>query len=189
MKICSIQDCTNKAVGRGWCHACYKLWQRYGDPKGKGVKYKGKMQHPLYPTWAGMFARCNHHPHYIGRGTIVCERWSGPTDGFYNFVEDMGLKPSKRHSLDRINNNGNYEPSNCRWATAFQQSNNKSNNNLVVGVNFHKATKSWSARIQLNGVRTNLGVFKEYDEAVRARRAAEDGDKWTKKPLKVLEVA
>lgn len=74
-----------------------------------------------------MLARChncksNRFYRYGGRGITVCERWNK----FSNFLEDMGLKPSVKHSIDRINNDGNYEPGNCRWATALEQRHNRS---------------------------------------------------------------
>lgn len=73
-----------------------------------------------------MTQRCNNkrHPryqHYGGRGITVCERWLK----FQNFLTDVGLAPSKELTLDRIDNNGNYEPGNIRWATRSQQEANK----------------------------------------------------------------
>lgn len=62
------------------------------------------------------------YPNYGGRGISVCDRWR---NSFDNFMADMGPKPSLEHSLDRINNSGNYEPSNCRWATRPDQNINK----------------------------------------------------------------
>lgn len=83
-----------------------------------------------YNTWLSMKSRCydiNHESYqdYGGRGVIVCEQWK---DSFEVFLADMGLKPSSRHSIDRINVNGNYDPSNCRWATKKQQADNTRRN-------------------------------------------------------------
>ena len=79
-------------------------------------------KHPLYNTWAHMKRRCSNpnaisFANYGGRGIRVCERWSA---SFVDFVNDMGPRP-EGHTLDRINNDGNYEPGNCRWATGKQQ--------------------------------------------------------------------
>lgn len=79
-----------------------------------------------YTSWAGMKQRCTNKKHkeyknYGGRGISFCQRWKV----YENFIFDMGKKPSKKHSLDRINNNGNYMPSNCRWATKRQQTHNR----------------------------------------------------------------
>lgn len=80
-----------------------------------------------YYTWIGMKNRCNN-PKFIGfqnygeRGISVCDRW---LNSFDNFLSDMGLAPTKKHSLDRINNNGNYCPENCKWSTAKEQNQNR----------------------------------------------------------------
>jgi hypothetical protein len=83
-----------------------------------------------------MVDRCYRKTHssydrYGGRGIEICERWlpnrtkKYQKQGFLNFIEDMGEKPSVKHSLDRINNSGNYEPENCKWSTASEQQKNK----------------------------------------------------------------
>lgn len=81
---------------------------------------------PEYTTWANMLQRCNNpkssfYKDYGGRGVSVCERWHT----FEIFFSDMGSRPSSKHSIDRIDVNGNYEPANCRWTTADVQASNK----------------------------------------------------------------
>lgn len=106
---------------------CYRLERMTGCGRDGLCRHKGT--HPLYKTWDNMLQRCrnpNHpqHKDYGGRGIAVCDRWQGP-DGFVNFAADMGDKPSPSLTLDRMNNDGNYEPDNCRWATYKQQANNR----------------------------------------------------------------
>jgi len=84
-------------------------------------------QAPEYRAWAKMKDRCLNprsaaFAEYGGRGITVCERWR---NGFAAFIEDMGPKMSPKLSLDRIDNNGNYEPGNCRWATQSEQNSNR----------------------------------------------------------------
>jgi hypothetical protein len=85
----------------------------------------------MYARYKNMKRRCyneknNNYPNYGGRGIIVCDRWMEPNGmGFVNFCEDMGPRPSSKHSIDRINNDGNYEPSNCKWSTNSEQVKNQ----------------------------------------------------------------
>lgn len=82
-------------------------------------------RHPLYQTWLSMRQRCtnpnvNNYHRYGGRGITVCTRWQD----FAAFLSDVGERPSPQHSLDRIQNDGNYEPGNVRWATRVEQARN-----------------------------------------------------------------
>lgn len=94
---------------------------------------KGGTFPPLYHIWAGMVRRCNFPSshcwdNYGGRGIEVCQLWmagDGKITGFECFVRDVGPRPSDLHSIDRINNDGNYEPGNVRWATSKEQNNNR----------------------------------------------------------------
>lgn len=89
---------------------------------------------PIYQTWGGMITRCYnekdmHYEDYGARGIKVCDRWR---NSFENFLADMGEKPSKQHSLERKDVNGDYEPNNCIWATPKTQSNNRRNNTKYI---------------------------------------------------------
>jgi hypothetical protein len=83
---------------------------------------------PEYFNWLALKNRCKNKSHinyhrYGGRGIKVCDRW---IDSYENFVADMGRRPTNKHSVDRINPDGDYTPENCRWATPTEQANNKS---------------------------------------------------------------
>jgi hypothetical protein len=125
-----------------------------------------------YWSWAMMKQRClnpknTSYSYYGGRGIDICERWLK----FENFIEDMGPKPSPSHSIDRIDSNGNYESSNCRWATKLEQSLNrginKNNTSGIKGVS--KKGNRWRAFAMVKGVQINLGSYIEKNDAIKAR--------------------
>ncbi len=94
----------------------------------------GKTKTPEYNTWAHILSRCYDHSNtsfdgYGGRGIVVCERWRV---SFEAFLADMGHRPSTKHSVERKDNNGNYEPGNCIWATRKEQQRNTRQNVMLT---------------------------------------------------------
>lgn len=111
----------------------------------ENLKTHGRTGTPTFKTWGSMLARCRDNKNtkyhnYGGRGISVCEHWHD----FSNFYADMGERPSPKHSIDRIDVNGNYEPSNCRWATREQQGRNKRNNRLITINGRTQCTAEWA---------------------------------------------
>lgn len=138
----------------------------------------GKSGTREYRSWTGMKQRCMYEGHdefanYGGRGITVDSRWA---DSFENFLEDMGECPEGA-SLDRIDVNGNYTKSNCRWEYASVQGYNSrrksTNTSGRTGVSFHKATGKWMASIGYNGKVIYLGIHSRFEDAVVSRSEAE----------------
>lgn len=116
---------------------------------GCSIKAKGTPEYATYLAWLSMRWRCTNrnrrdYVRYGGRGIKVCDRWSH----FANFMADMGLRPEGMQ-LDRVNNDGNYEPSNCRWATPKQQARNRSNNNPITFNGETKTRAEWCEQLGL----------------------------------------
>ena len=132
------------------------------------------VKHPLYMTWHNMMRRCysekdNSFLNYGARGIVVCKEWHL----FKNFLKDMGDKPSKYHSLDRIDNDLGYSKYNCRWATRSQQCDNRRTfkNNTSGERGIQKTNFGFSARYDYERVRYHIGHFITFQEAVEARKA------------------
>ena len=114
---------------------------------------------PEFTAWSKAKERCysknsQRYHRYGARGIIVCDRW---LNSFPNFLEDMGKRPSKKHSLDRIDNNGNYCKENCRWATSKQQGKNRSTTILYKGKSAIEASKKLGGNPSLIPCRLRMG--------------------------------
>ena len=98
-------------------------------------RYTGAKKHPNYGSWNAMVSRCQSngngaaYRNYKGKGISVCERW---LKSFWDFVEDMGVKPTPDHTIERNGNKLGYSSENCRWATRIEQGRNRSDN-VAIG--------------------------------------------------------
>lgn len=120
------------SLRRGLTRSCGCLYREVFAVQNNNFRHGASTRErmtPEYVSWFSMKARCynpnaaNYHL-YGGRGIKICERWRS---SFTNFLEDMGPKPTPSHSIDRINNDSNYEPANCKWSTSKEQAANRRN--------------------------------------------------------------
>jgi len=176
MWLCEC-SCGNKATIRGGS-------LKSGGTKSCGCLHKeamvdlltthGLREHPLYMVWGGMKTRCyneNFHQYsdYGGRGITVCDRWR---DSFEDFYNDMVGHYKKDLQLDRVNNDGNYEPSNVRWVTHQQNGMNRrgaqNGTSGYKGVSWKGEKGKWVAQIQVNGKKQHIGYFLDEQAAAQA---------------------
>lgn len=109
------------------------------------LKTHGLSKKPEYPIWKNIIQRCKNpnspaYNRYGGRGIKLCKRW----ERFPNFLADMGCRPSNNHSVDRVNNNGNYCAKNCKWSTPKEQRRNTSKNNIFEYQGNFKTLADWA---------------------------------------------
>lgn len=167
---------------KGMCYACYqRAVRRAKNPNTKSIAPKdGRSSEPEYESWRGMLGRCNNDKRYIAKGIKVCDRWKGPK-GYDHFIEDMGRKPDHRKAtnksnskanwtIDRIDNDGDYSPENCRWADRQTQSLNRSVTSEHPGV--CRSGNGWMGYIQKAG-KQRTKYFEEFEDAVAWRKGME----------------
>lgn len=117
-----------------------RLFTKHGESRGRRT--------PEYRAWRQLQSRCSNvlgldYKNYGGRGIKVCERWKK----YENFLEDMGRRPSSKHSIERKNNDGDYEPENCVWATPEKQNSNKRNNVMITFRGVTKHLAAWAREV------------------------------------------
>jgi hypothetical protein len=141
-----------------------------------GMKKHNLSRTPEWYSWFGLKKRCINknsinYKNYGGRGISVHSDFLG-NNGFLNFLNHVGKKPTPNHSIERIKNELGYEPGNIKWATPLEQSLNRRKSSIKSsnfrGVRFIKKWNNWRSTITLNGLKTNLGTFKNEIDAAES---------------------
>ena len=130
--ICKC-DCGKEKIIKG-SSVITNITKSCGCLKSENAKTHGDTKTSEYISWKSMKARCfnpniKQYKNYGGRGITVCDEWK---NSFIHFIKDMGNKPAKNYSIDRVNVNGNYCKENCRWSDSKTQNRNKNNNIKVT---------------------------------------------------------
>lgn len=143
----NIVNLLTSSIKSGNTQSCGCLSRDNLIQRNKDNATHGLSRTPIYITWGGIVQRCtnptdSHFPDYGGRGISICDRWR---NSFENFYADMGPKPGPEYSIERSNNNGDYEPGNCIWVTKSEQNNNR-RDNVIINYNGKDYTKAQLAR-------------------------------------------
>lgn len=151
MNSCSMDGCASVVEARKLCNKHYLRLRRYGDPLFTKLTRSGRGYTKEYSVYKHMKQRClndndKSYHYYGGRGIKVCDRWLADIE---NFIEDMGnVKPGM--TLERIDNDGDYTPENCRWATMKEQCNNRRNSHWVTYGGETKTLTQWGDTLGLS---------------------------------------
>ena len=142
-------------MARGICNKHYQKYLRYGDPNISSDKFHGMSKSPEYRIWKAIKNRCLRESHrsyhrYGGRGITVCDRWKNSFTAFY---EDMGQKPFPKAQIDRIDNDGNYEPENCIWTSNKENNRHTSRTKLSMNEAYEIRTIVFSGVTQAEAAR------------------------------------
>lgn len=175
-----LVDTHRLQIGHTTSCGCFKR-----EKAAESLRTHGMRDSREYRIWCNMKERCYtttraHYPRYGGRGIQVCERWRG---SFENFYADLGPCPSPKHSLEREDNEGHYQPTNCRWATPVEQARNKRDNRLLTFRGHTKCVTEWAEEIGMKvgtlhyRIQHGWSADKALTEPVkRARLVAELGE-------------
>lgn len=172
----NVKKILGYALKRGLSNSCGCLNKKANRDR---LMKHGYARTTTYTIWAKMIQRCKNkknvsYKDYGARGISVCLRWE---KSFQNFLNDMGERPSMEYTLERIDNDGNYEPSNCKWGTRTEQMINqrinRKNKTGVRGVSYNESSGTYCAYLCIEGVRHQKHHLKSIDEAINARREME----------------
>ncbi|WNM52938.1 HNH endonuclease [Staphylococcus phage S-CoN_Ph10] len=190
-------ECGNTIITKG-------KYLRNGDTKSCGCLVKetsmrigsknkthGLSKLPEYNVYTTMINRCNNPNHdryhrYGGRGIKVCDRW---LESFENFYENMGNRPSSKHQIDRINNDGDYTPENCRWVTPYENAINKEFKKGKLGiVNIYQDKNSYYVILRRRGAKRVSSYQHSLQKAIQIRDSwlqeyKENPEKWVEDTL------
>lgn len=193
MKVCSVSGCgaerkPKDGSARGMCSKHYQRWRKNGDPLVMKIERHrhatgawANRKSPTYNTWRGVIGRCENprqpmHRLYGAVGVRMCERWR---ESFTAFLDDMGERPPGT-TLDRIDNSGDYEPKNCRWADAKTQSRNRSTAHMLTFLGRTQNLSAWAEELQIprsricNRLRNGWPVDRALSAPVGAKRCGAD---------------
>lgn len=179
VRRCSVEGCERPHLAHNYCNMHMLRVKNYGHTNPtRPYEQHGMNETVEYNTWTRIIQRTTNpnnkdYHYYGGRGIKVCNRW---VQSFVDFYTDMGQRPEGM-TLERIDNDGDYEPSNCVWESRLQQATNrrevfKSNTSGVKGV--YPRGNKWGSQITHEGVRHYLGTFDNRADAIIARKQAEN---------------
>ena len=139
----------------------------------------------FYRRWQHMIQRCHNpndrdYPRYGARGIQVCERWRNADathTGFEHFLEDMGMPPDKSYSIDRIDVDGDYTPTNCRWATPKEQANNRRTTRIITVGGVTKPLSAWCLEY---GIGSKTVLYRMKHRGMTPEQAITTPLSWTK---------
>lgn len=161
------------------CAIASRASYRHKHGNSYGFRYDDPLGYKCYCTWSKIKRRCfnekdKRYSYYGGRGITVCDRWA---ESYESFLEDMGLPPTKDHQIDRIDNDGDYGPNNCRWATRTENARNKRDNHYITAYGKTQTLSAWeeetgvkretiAARIKHQNMSPEYAMYKgEYSSA------------------------